>query len=179
MTASTMMEAWLKLMADAMRGSSEAQDALKMLTGTSTTQDHLMRWMGQFMPTAMAGMGGPQTEMFGQWLEQWWKAMGVVPRYRYLEQLERNEDLRRKLEECEKRTHSMAGVPGSEHMEETQQKMMNLWGSMLDETLKVQSQMMSNMMPRLAAQQEGADEESAGGKEKKPKGKEKDKKEDD
>jgi hypothetical protein len=97
--------------------------------------------------------------------------MGVVPRYRYLDALERNENLRIRLEECEK-SRKMPGLPGmTEQTEEAQKTAMNLWGSMVEDTLKMQSEWMRNWVPAQAGSEEtgpaeGSKEE---GKEKKEK----------
>lgn len=141
-----MLDAWFRLVSEAMGGSSEAQEAFKLLTGASASQDDLMRWMGRFMPAAAAaGMAAhPQTEVFGDWVEQWWKVMGVVPRYRYLELLERSEDLRRRLEECEK-SRKRVGVAAP--TAEEAQKAISLWGNMMDESLKMQSEWMRRFLP--------------------------------
>lgn len=148
-----MMEAWVTLMAEAMRGSSDAQDAMRLLTINETTQDNLMRWMSRFMPAGTAAAPA-QPALFGEWLEQWWKTMGVVPRYRYVELLERTEDLRQRLDDCEKMQRRMTGMAGmppginplTASTEDTQ-KMVSLWGTMLDDTLKMQSEWLRTMMP--------------------------------
>jgi hypothetical protein len=146
-----MMEAWVTLMAEAMRGSSDAQDAMRLLTLNDTTQDNLMRWTSRFMPTAMTATAPAQSAVFGEWLEQWWKTMGVVPRYRYVELLERNEELRQRLDDCEKLQRRMTGMTGLNPLaaassEETE-KVVSLWGSMIDDTLKMQSEWLRTMMP--------------------------------
>lgn len=147
MTAPKMIESWFSLMTEAMKGSTDAQDAFRLLTGAATTQDGMMRWMTQFMPAAAAtGLISPsQTRMFSEWVEEWWKVMGVVPRYRYLEALERNELLRRQLEDCEQsRKMNILTKPMSEQTEQAQQAAVNLWGTMVDETLKLQAEWMRN-----------------------------------
>jgi hypothetical protein len=166
------MESWFRLMMEAMRGSTEAQEALWSLNNTSMSQDNMMRWMTQFMPSAASSLANPgQTQVFGEWIEQWWRMMGVVPRYRYLDALERNENLRIRLEECEK-SRKMPGLPGmTEQTEEAQKTAMNLWGSMVEDTLKMQSEWMRNWVPAQAGSEEtgpaeGSKEE---GKEKKEK----------
>lgn len=149
MTSPKIIEAWFTLMSEAMRGNSGAQEAMRALTSTTTTStDHLHSWMGQFMPAAMRSMsGGAQPERFGEWLEEWWRMMGVVPRYRYLDLLERHENLRLRLEECEK-ARQEKGLMGMAGAQEETQRAMNLWGSMIDTMLKTQSEMMRNFLPR-------------------------------
>ncbi len=142
-----LLESWLTLMTEAMRGSSSAQEAFRSLTSTAATADNLNRWMLQFMPGAASATAQP--ELFGEWLEQWWKAMGVVPRHRYLEALERNEHLRMQLETCEKtnrQLQNMSGLMGPQH--EEAQKAMSMWGSAMDDMLRMQSEWMRSLMPQ-------------------------------
>jgi hypothetical protein len=151
-TQQSMGEAWFRLMSEAMRGSGYAQEAVRALSSSTTSMHDLSRWMGQFMP---AGVGSPaQTELFGEWLEQWWKMMGVVPRYRYLELLERHENLRLRLEECEK-ARKVTGSMNLQDAQEETRKVMDLWGTMLDGMLKAQSEMMQNFLPREEQGEEG------------------------
>lgn len=154
-----MMETWFQLMSDAMRGSSEAQEAFRSLTGSATTTNDMYQWMGRFMPS---GVSMSQAEVFTDWVEQWWKAMGVVPRHRYLEALERNEDLRRRLEDCEKQLSrnapnlfSMAGQP------EDAQRAFSMWSSTMEDMLKMQSEWMQNWLPREQREQHSSDPDKA------------------
>jgi len=163
MTSPKIIEAWFTLMSEAMRGSSSAQEAMRALTSSSTSTDHMHRWMGQFMPTTMGSMSGvAQPELFGEWLEEWWRMMGVVPRHRYLELLERHENLRLRLEECEK-TRQERGLMSMAGTQEETQKAMNMWGSMIDTMLKTQSEMMRNFLPR---EETPESDEKSGGEEK-------------
>ncbi|NJN67498.1 MAG: hypothetical protein HC884_12690 [Chloroflexaceae bacterium] len=144
MTTQNLGEAWFRLMSEAMRGSGYAQEAVRALTSSTTSMTDLSRWMTQFLP---AGVNTPaQTELFGEWLEQWWKLMGVVPRHRYLELLERHENLRLRLEECEK-ARKVTGSMNLQDAQEETRKVMDLWGTMLDSMLKTQSEMMQNFFP--------------------------------
>ncbi len=146
MVSPKLIEAWFSLMSEAMRGSNDAQEAFKMFSGTSMKADDMSRWMSRFMPTgASANVGQP--EMFGEWVEQWWRVMGVVPRQRYLDLLERHESLRLRLEECEKsrKQHSMLDVSGQQ---EQAQKALNLWGTTMEDMLKMQADWMRTWFPQ-------------------------------
>jgi hypothetical protein len=154
-----LMESWFRLVTEAMRGSSEAQNALTMLSGNTMSQDSMMRWMTNFMPTAASSLASPaQAEMFSDWVEQWWKSMGVVPRHRYLEALERNEFLRMRLDECEK-AKKMPSLPANvtEQTEQAQKAAMMFWGNMFDETVKAQSEWMKTWAARQHEGQEPAE----------------------
>lgn len=143
MTPQTMMEAWFRLMKDAVGGNAEAQEAMRMLTSGPTNPDQMMRWMSRFLPLATGGMTPVKTDVFENWLDEYWRMMGVVPRYRYLELLERHEALRSRLEESEKtvrQLQGMLGVPG--HQREEAQKVIGLWGEMMHQTMKAQLEWM-------------------------------------
>lgn len=148
------MESWFRLVSDAMRGSSEAQNALSMLSGNTMSQDSMMRWMSNFMPAAASSIASPaQVEVFGDWVEQWWKTMGVVPRHRYLEALERNELLRTRLDECEKaRRMPVLSSNVTEQTEHAQKAAMTFWGNMFDETVKMQSEWMKTWAAKQQAE---------------------------
>src|SRR5215470_14305131 len=93
-------EAWFTLMAEAMRGTKEAQEAFQSLSKGTLDPADLNRWIATFMPglgssAAREQPGGPE-----QWLEDWWRMMGVVPRARYLELLEKYDTLTRRLEQA-------------------------------------------------------------------------------
>lgn len=135
------MEQWLRLMSDALRGTADAQEAVRALGEIPTTPDQLTRWMSRFMPMAVGQTTKP--EMMGDWLEDTWKMMGVVPRYRYLELLERHELLRSRLEEAEKTIQKLRKVTtGAKIPEQEVQQILNLWEGMLQETLSMQADWM-------------------------------------
>ena len=135
------MELWLRLLNDAVRGTADAQEAVRLLGEVPTTPDNLARWMSRFMPLATAGSS--KSEAIEDWLEDTWRMMGVVPRYRYLELLERHELLRRRLEQAEKRIETLRKTmrPGKVPEQEAQQ-VLDLWEDMLQETLKIQANWM-------------------------------------
>jgi hypothetical protein len=145
-----MMEVWLNLMNEAMHGGGEARDVMRSITGTSLTPDQMLRIMTRFMP---AGVGTVQAKAFNESLEEYWRMMGVVPRYRYLDLLERYEQLRLRLEENEKASRQLpmmsAGQP------EEAQKVFGLWSSMMEETLKAQQELMKSWTPQNAEGTEG------------------------
>lgn len=132
------LEAWFTLMAEAVRGTAEAQEAFKALTEASTKPEELQRWQAKFMPPAGAVV---KPEAFEEWLEEWWRMMGVVPRSRYLDLLERHEALRLRLEKAEETIRSLRAMMG-QGQEQEAQKLVNLWETMLQESLKAQAEWM-------------------------------------
>jgi hypothetical protein len=135
------MELWLRLMSDAMRGAADAQEAMRSLGEMPMTPDQMAGWMVQFMPVAAAQISKP--EMSGDWLEDTWRMMGVVPRYRYLELLERYELLRQKLEQAEKTIQKMRkATSGGKMPEQDAQQVLDMWEGMIQETLSMQAEWM-------------------------------------
>lgn len=141
MNANKMMEVWFNLMTEVMKGNSDAQETVRSITGTSMRPDEMLRIMSRFMP---AGMGPLSGESLNDWLEEYWKTMGVVPRYRYLELLERYDQLRVKLEESEKTVRTLQPMLGVASQQEEAKKVLDVWGNMLQETIKAQSDLMHN-----------------------------------
>lgn len=136
------LEAWYTLMAEATRGTAEAQEAFQSLSEMSATPEALNQWVAQFMPGAASSINF-QPESFEEQLENWWRMMGVVPRPRYLELLERCDTLERKLSRAESTIESLRKKLGAhEQQGEDAKKVMDLWGSMMEETLKAQTEWM-------------------------------------
>lgn len=151
------LEAWFTLMAEAARGSAEAQEAFKALAEASANPDELRRWQARFMPLA----GAPaKSEAFEEGLEEWWRMMGVVPRSRYLDLLERYELLRNKLEKAEETIRTLRAMLG-QGQEQEAQRLANLWETMLQESLKTQAEWMRAWAA--SAGQEKKDEEQKSG----------------
>jgi hypothetical protein len=82
--------------------------------------------------------------------------MGVVPRSRYLELLERYEILRTKLEKADETIHKLRAMLGKDH-EQDAQKILNMWDTMLQESLKAQAEWMRTWM---ATSHQHSDDES-------------------
>ncbi|HEX9926183.1 MAG TPA: hypothetical protein VGD99_26235 [Anaerolineae bacterium] len=133
------LEAWFTLMNEAMRGTQDAQQALKSLAENSGNSNDLSRWLETFMPNIHPA-APPET--FETWLEEWWRVMGVVPRARYLELLERCDALQRRLERAEETIQNLKELLGSQGQDEEARQALDLWSSMLAETLKTQTEWM-------------------------------------
>ncbi|GAB4447057.1 MAG: hypothetical protein Kow0031_29640 [Anaerolineae bacterium] len=136
------LEAWYTLMAEAMRGTSEAKEAFNALSEMSSTPEDFNKWMAQFMP-GMAATMKMQPDGFEEQMETWWRMMGVVPRARYLDLLEKCDTLERKLEKAEKTAESLRKRLGvQEQQEEEAKKVMDMWGTIMQDTLKTQTEWM-------------------------------------
>jgi hypothetical protein len=135
------MEFWLRLMSDAMRGAADAQRAMRSLGEMPMTPDQLTHWITQFMPMSAGQPAKP--EMTGDWLEDMWGMMGVVPRYRYLDLLERHEILREKLEAAEKAIKKIKKATAGGKMPEVEaHRILDMWEGMLQDTLSMQAEWM-------------------------------------
>jgi hypothetical protein len=159
------LEAWFTLMNEAMQGTKEARKAFKALSEMTPTPENLTGWMSTFMPAAYAS-SHMHPEVFEDWLEDWWRVMGVVPRARYLELLEKHDLLQRRLEKAEETIQKLRKALGQEGPEEEAKKVLDLWSTMLEDTLKTQTEWMqaftSAHKPKEAhapAQQEDVDTE--------------------
>lgn len=143
MEPTKIMETWLNLMTEAVRGNSDARETVRALTMSPVRPDEMLRMITRFSP--MGGMiSGGQAEMVNDWLEEYWKAMGVVPRYRYLELLERYERIRERLEELEANRTQFPATLEKTRSESTQ-RVINTWASLLEETMKTQQEMLRTM----------------------------------
>ncbi len=139
---SKMMEAWMSLVSEATRGNTDARETIRSITGASMRPDEMVRMMTSLMPPGTAPV---QAEAFKEWLEEYWKTIGVVPRYRYLELLERYEELRLRVEEMENANRALSPLNTAAQQEEAK-KVMGMWGNMMEETFKVQQQLLSSWM---------------------------------
>ncbi len=139
MTPNVFMEAWLRMITEAARGSTDALDTMRLMTATPITPEDMLRLMRRFMPT---GSSMPMTpDGLTSTMEEYWGMLGVVPRYRYLEVLERNEQLRRRLDDAERKLNQMRQLSGArEQTTEEAQKMLTLWSSMMAETVRMQNE---------------------------------------
>ncbi len=145
------MEAWLNLVTEAVRGNNDARETVRSLTGVQLRPDEMLRVMSRFMP---AGMMPVPAETLNESLEEYWKTMGVVPRYRYLELLERHERLRERLEELEQTNRQMSPLAAQP---EEAKRVLNLWGTMLEESMKFQQEMLNSWSPNVNTRAESSD----------------------
>jgi hypothetical protein len=137
------MGAWFNLMAEAMQGTKESQEAFQRLSKISGDPEEMKRWLTQFMPVAAASSANLQPEAFEEWMEESWRMMGVVPRPRYLELLEKCDTLQRKLDQAEETIQNLrARLDNKDQQEIDAQKMADTWGTMVQDTLKAQTEWM-------------------------------------
>ncbi len=127
------ISAWFQMMAEAMRGATESQAAMLAFAQARTPED-VAQWMARYMPAAAGQPAAAYTP------ETWWRLTGFVPRIRYLEQLERNEVLRQRLDEAEatvarlRAQLGMAGPTAAQVQDAT-----SAWQGIFAEMLKAQN----------------------------------------
>lgn len=126
------METMFRLVSDATRGVTGAQQALRSLGELPARPDALVEWIRENMPAA-ADL--TQSQLFGEQIEQWFKLMGFVPRKRHLELLERYEDLRIKLEEADSMKEQLQQAIGPQH---AATKLLETFGETVTKTLDAQ-----------------------------------------
>jgi hypothetical protein len=136
-----LMEAWFNLMAEAMKGSHETKNMFQSLSEMSGKTEEMGQWARKFMPMALNFSGKP--DVFEDWLEESWQIMGVVPRARYLDLLEKNDNLQRKLEKAEATIERLKnklneGKKSGDDSTET----VEFWNSMVEDALRAQTEWM-------------------------------------
>ncbi|MEO1480030.1 MAG: hypothetical protein AAFV01_15795 [Bacteroidota bacterium] len=90
--------------------------------------------------------------------EQWYRAIGMVPRQRYLDLLDRTEQLRRKLEEAEARLERLHKSNASTaEATEVASEMVASWQDTMRETFQAQAAWMKAFEPPEDASPDKAD----------------------
>ena len=103
-------EAWFQLMAQAMQGTQEAQKLFATLLQSPNVAANFQKWLALFAPGMEMPAAVSQPQAMTEWLETWQKAMGVVPRIRYLELLEKTDALERRVRELEKNNRRLRSM---------------------------------------------------------------------
>jgi hypothetical protein len=152
-------EAWFRLLADAARGTRTAQSTIRSLADGELTPEKLTRQISRWLP---AGVAPPSADLLKQWTEDLWSTIGVVPRSRYVELLERYEALRARLEEAEVTIRRLKRLLSEKGHEGDAQKVLDLWSNAVGETLKSQAEWMRTWIGGSgeAPSEEGAEGES-------------------
>ena len=132
-------EAWFRLLAEAARGTRTAQATIRSLADGNLTPEKLARQIARWLPS---GVAPPAADTLNQWTEELWSAIGVVPRSRYQELLERYEALRARLEEAEVTIRRLKRLLSEKGHEGDAQKVLDLWANAVGETLRSQAEWM-------------------------------------
>jgi hypothetical protein len=132
-------EAWFRLLAEAARGTRTAQATIRSLADGNLTPEKLARRIARWLPV---GVAPPGADTINQWTEELWSAIGVVPRSRYQELLERYEALRARLEEAEVTIRRLKRLLSEKGHEGDAEKVLDLWANAVGETLRSQAEWM-------------------------------------
>jgi hypothetical protein len=138
-----LMELWLRLTADALRGADDAQRALEALASTPMSASSLSAWMKLWLPEARSATGRvteAEVSEFETLIESWWHLLGVVPRYRYDELQRRYDELHRRLEQADGTIRRLRGTLSSSGHEAEAQAILDGWERVTRQTLEAQSE---------------------------------------
>ena len=137
------VELWLRMTADALRGSDNAQRAIGTLGEGSLSPSSLEAWMKLWLPEGgQSGGTIPAAEVseFHTMLEDSWRLLGVVPRNRYDELNKHNEELRRRLEDSERTVRRLRRALGQGGEQAEAMSMLDTWENLTEQTLATQSE---------------------------------------
>ena len=125
------VELWLRMTADALRGSDNAQRAFGTLGGGSQSPSSLEAWMKLWLAEGGQSGGGTisaaEVSEFHTMLEDSWRLLGVVPRNRYDELNKQYEELRRRLEDSERTVRRLRRALGQGGEQAEARSMLDTW----------------------------------------------------
>jgi hypothetical protein len=148
-------ESLLRLMTDAMQGAAGAQKTIQSLAEFPTNPSEIVPWVQKNLPN----VGDlSKSQLMGDQFDAWFRMMGFVPRTRYLELLERYEDLRLRLEEADKTKTRLKSLIDPGHAANV---VLDAWGNTLNKTLKTQSEWLERFLAT-SEEDSGAEEEAEG-----------------
>jgi hypothetical protein len=138
------LEAWLRLSADAVRGTEQAREAMKLLGQGPLSPDAMVAWMQAWMPEVGGTASAKPVELqpareFQDMVEQWWTGLGVVPRSRYLEVVRRSEELRARLEEAEETVKRLRELLAEGGHDAEATEALDTWGTITRNALDAQA----------------------------------------
>jgi len=135
---SRLVEAWLRLTADALRGTEDAKTALESLGKNPLTPEGLAGWARTWMPKEAPTSADPGE--FQALVEEYWKTLGVVPHQRHLELMERYEELKTRLEEAESTVKNLRELLASKGRGQEAEGVIGEWEDLTSKTLKAQAE---------------------------------------
>ncbi len=133
-----LLESWLRLTADALRGTEEARKAMDALGANPLTAEALTAWAKAWMPKE----AGPRPDPgdLQDLVEDYWKALGVVPRQQYLELLQRSEELKARLQEAETTVKNLRELLETRGREAEAQRVIGEWEDLTKKALEAQKE---------------------------------------
>lgn len=136
-------EGFFRLLADAARGTRAAQTAVRSLVEGRVSAEGVVRQLAGVLP---AGVKPPTPATIQKWTEDVWTTVGVVPRSRYVELLERYEALRARLEEAEVTIRRLRRLLDESGSPDDARKILDLWSNAVGETLRSQAEWMRTLI---------------------------------
>lgn len=140
------LEAWLRLSADAVRGAEQAKEAIQLLGRGPLSPDAMAAWMQMWMPQPGGAAGvtkpveTPPVQEFQSMVEAWWAGLGVVPRSRYLEAVQRCEELRARLEEAEQTVTHLRELLAAGDYDAEATEALDTWDTITRRALEAQAE---------------------------------------
>jgi hypothetical protein len=135
-----LLEDWLRMTTDAFKGAEGARKAFEALAKNPLSPESLAAWAAVWMPKRMASDEAPDFEELQRLVEQGWNAMGVVPRYRYVELLGKYEELKARLEEAEATVRNLREILAEQGREQEASEVLDSWEKLTRKALDVQSE---------------------------------------
>jgi hypothetical protein len=139
-----LLELWLRMSADAVRGADSAQQAMGALGQSPVSPAALASWMQMWLPEAREKDPPPvsaaDASTFQKMVEDWWRHLGVAPRHQYDELRTRYEELHRRVEESEATVRRLRGSLASEGGRAEAQDMLDTWERATEQTLTAQAE---------------------------------------
>ena len=117
------------------QGGAAPRDSVPLASATTDSDGRVRDWLP-------SGVAPPAPDSLAQWTEELWSRVGVVPRSRYQELLERYEALRMRLEEAEVTIQRLKRLLSEKGHEGDAQKLLDLWSNAVGETLRSQAEWM-------------------------------------
>jgi hypothetical protein len=138
-----LVELWLRITADALRGTDDAQRAIGALGEGPLSPSSLGAWMDLWLAKGKPSGGGisaAEVAEFHTMLEDWWRLLGVVPRYRYDELNRHYEELRSRLEDSERTVRRLRRALGQGGAQAEARSVLDSWENLTEQTLATQSE---------------------------------------
>ncbi len=138
--SSKLLESWFRFWAEAVGSPQSSLESWQNINQLSSQSAAFQQWVAQFWPGVDAGTARSATQALEQWTQEWQRVMGVVPRSRYLELLEENDNLRHRLRQAEEQIARLetrkgeTAVPG-----EIAQKTSAMWQNFFTEMAATQA----------------------------------------
>lgn len=146
-----LLDTWMRLTADALKGADQAQKALAALGLGPLSPETVAQWWNSWMPGGAPDPQSNDPDQLRDLVEQWWKAIGVVPRHRYLELLERYEQLRGRLEAAEETVARLRSLLKAQGSDNEVGAALDSWEEVTRKALDAQEEWMHTWMEGLGA----------------------------